>query len=416
MRVWLYSFALFLYRQTLRGLSKFHPKAKLWHQGQQEVWAGLEKAFAHQHQPVAWFHTASLGEFEQGRPIMEAYKKQFPDHFILVTFFSPSGYEVRKNFAGVDFVSYLPFDGASSSMRFLELVKPQLAIFVKYEFWHFYLTGLAERQIPLLLVSAIFRPKQVFFAWYGGFYRNLLKQFNHLFVQDQTSKDLLHSIGIEHVHVAGDTRFDRVLAQSKQVSSWDILEDFLQGQAFAVLGSVWQADMDRIIPLINKQSLPIKWVIAPHEIKDAELEQWKNAIQLSSVYSRGNSKVNWAEHQVLFVNEVGRLSSIYQGADFAFIGGAYGDGLHNTLEAAVFGPAIAFGDVNYLKFREACALIEEGIARTISTTDELEKYWLDLWNNPNQRTLIKAKSEAFIAKNTGATDAIMHILKNNQHD
>ena len=378
--------------------------------------AGLEKAFAHQHQLVAWFHTASLGEFEQGRPIMEAYKKQFPKHFILVTFFSPSGYEVRKNFAGVDFVSYLPFDGASSSKRFLELVKPQLAIFVKYEFWHFYLTRLAERQVPLLLVSAIFRPKQVFFAWYGGFYRNLLKQFNHLFVQDQTSKDLLHSIGIEHVHVAGDTRFDRVLAQSKQVSSWDILEDFLQGQAFAVLGSVWQADMDRIIPLINKQSLPIKWVIAPHEIKDAELEQWKNAIQLSSVYSRGNSKVNWAEHQVLFVNEVGRLSSIYQGSDFAFIGGAYGDGLHNTLEAAVFGPVIAFGDVNYLKFREACALIEESIARTISTTDELEKYWLDLWNNPNQRTLIKAKSEAFIAKNTGATDAIMHILKNNQHD
>lgn len=416
MRVWLYSFALFLYRQTLRGLSKFHPKAKLWNQGQNQVWSGLEKAFSHQHQPVAWFHTASLGEFEQGRPIIEAYKKQFPTHFILVTFFSPSGYEVRKNFTGVDFVSYLPLDGARSSKRFLDLVKPQLAIFVKYEFWHFYLTGLAERQVPLILVSAIFRPKQVFFAWYGGFYRNLLRQFNHLFVQDQASQDLLNGIGIVDVHVAGDTRFDRVWAQSKQVSSWDILEDFLQGKAFAVLGSVWQADMDRIIPLINKQSLPIKWVIAPHEIREEELEQWKSAIQLPAVYSKGNPNEEWAQHQVLLVNEVGRLSSIYQGADFAFIGGAYGDGLHNTLEATVFGPAIAFGNANYLKFREATALIEDGIARTISTTEELEKYWLDLWNNPSQRAHVKAASEAFIAKNIGATDAIMHILMNPSHD
>ncbi len=416
MRVWLYSFALFLYRQTLRGLSKFHPKAKLWNQGQMEVWQGLEKTFAHQDQPVAWFHTASLGEFEQGRPIIEAYKKQFPSHFILVTFFSPSGYEVRKNFSGVDFVSYLPMDGARASQRFLDLVKPSLAIFVKYEFWHFYLTGLAKRQIPLLLVSAIFRPNQVFFAWYGGFYRKLLRQFTRLFVQDATSKELLESIGISHVQVAGDTRFDRVYAQSKQVSSWDFLDEFLDGQAFAVLGSVWQADMDRIIPLINKQSLPIKWVIVPHEIHEAELEQWKRAITLPTVYSKGSSTEDLAKHQVVLVNEVGRLSSIYQGADFAFIGGAYGAGLHNTLEAAVFGPVIAFGDQNYLKFREACALLEEGIAKTISTTEDLEKYWLDLWEKPDQRAQIKARSEAFIAKNMGATDAIMHILMNLQHD
>lgn len=416
MRVWLYSFALFLYRQTLRGLSKFHTKANLWNQGQNEVWQGLENTFAHQNKPVAWFHTASMGEFEQGRPIIEAYKKQFPSHFILVTFFSPSGYEVRKNFAGVDFVSYLPFDGAQSSARFLDLVKPQLAIFVKYEFWHFYLIGLAKRQVPLLLVSAIFRPKQVFFAWYGGFYRNLLRQFTHLFVQDAASKDLLESIGIKQVQVAGDTRFDRVYAQSKQVSSWGLLEQFLDGQAFAVLGSVWQADMDRIIPLINKQSLPIKWVIVPHEIHDVELEKWKKSIQLSSVYSQGDSAEPWSNHQVLIVNEVGRLSSIYQGADFAFIGGAYGAGLHNTLEAAVFGPVIAFGDLNYLKFREAWALLEEGIASTVSSTEDLEKYWLDLWNNPSQRAQIKAKSVAFINKNRGATDAIMHVLISNQHD
>ncbi|MCZ2472478.1 3-deoxy-D-manno-octulosonic acid transferase [Aquirufa ecclesiirivi] len=397
-------------------MSKFHPKAKLWNQGQMEVWQGLEKTFAHQVQPVAWFHTASLGEFEQGRPIIEAYKKQFPSHFILVTFFSPSGYEVRKNFSGVDFVSYLPMDGARASQRFLDLVKPSLAIFVKYEFWHFYLTGLAKRQIPLLLVSAIFRSKQVFFAWYGGFYRKLLRQFTRLFVQDAASKELLESIGISHVQVAGDTRFDRVYAQSKQVSSWDLLDEFLDGQAFAVLGSVWQADMDRIIPLINKQSLPIKWVIVPHEIHEAELEQWKRAITLSSVYSKGSSTEDLAKHQVVLVNEVGRLSSIYQGADFAFIGGAYGAGLHNTLEAAVFGPVIAFGDQNYLKFREACALLEEGIAQTISTTEDLEKYWLGLWENPDQRAQIKAKSEAFIANNMGATDAIMHILMNLQHD
>ncbi|MHA8088459.1 3-deoxy-D-manno-octulosonic acid transferase [Aquirufa sp. Wall-65K1] len=397
-------------------MAKFHSKAKLWNQGQNEVWQGLEKAFTHQHKPVAWFHTASLGEFEQGRPIIEAYKKQFPSHFILVTFFSPSGYEIRKNFGGVDYVSYLPFDGAQSSARFLDLVKPQIAIFVKYEFWHFYLTGLASRQVTLLLVSAIFRPKQIFFTWYGGFYRNLLKQFNHLFVQDLASKKLLEDIGIQQVQVAGDTRFDRVYAQSKQVNAWPLLVEFLNGQRFAVLGSVWQADMERIIPLINKRTLPIKWIIVPHEIHEAELEKWKNAIQLPSVYSYGSTEEDWSTYDVLFVNEVGRLSSIYQGADFAFIGGAYGAGLHNTLEAAVFGPVMAFGDLNYLKFREACALIEEGIAQTISSTEDLEKYWLDLWYNSSQRAKIKTQSEAFIAKNRGATDAIMHVLINHQHD
>ncbi|WP_164969644.1 3-deoxy-D-manno-octulosonic acid transferase [Aquirufa rosea] len=415
MRVWLYSFALFLYRQTLEGLSKFHPKAKLWVQGQEDVWQQLEKVFTVQERKVVWFHTASLGEFEQGRPVMEAYRLEYPEHFILVTFFSPSGYQVRKNFAGVDFVSYLPFDGAKSSQRFLDLVKPQLAIFVKYEFWHFYLTGLAQRQVPTLLVSAIFRPKQVFFAWYGGFYRNLLRQFSRIFVQDQASKDLLEGIQIQSVQVAGDTRFDRVYAQSRQVNSWDLLTEFLQGEAFAVLGSVWQADMDRIIPLINKQTLPIKWVIVPHEIKEEELAKWEKEILLACIYSHSEKSTPLANAQVLLVNEMGRLSSLYQGASFAFIGGAFGAGLHNTLEAAVFGPAIAFGNLNYLKFREACALIEEGIARVISSSADLEKCWVDLWNNPLRREKIKTKSQAYIANNMGATEAIMHHVRTIQY-
>jgi 3-deoxy-D-manno-octulosonic-acid transferase len=406
MRVCLYSFLLFLYRGLIRIAALFHDKANRMNVGQITVWEGLETHLASNKKPVAWFHTASLGEFEQGRPIIEAYKKENPSHFILLTFFSPSGYEVRKNYAGADCVSYLPLDGYFNSARFLDLVKPSLAVFVKYEFWHYYLTGLQKRSIPAVLVSAIFRPNQVFFNWYGGFYRRLLDAFTHLFVQDQASAELLQRA---NVTVAGDTRFDRVLDNLKNPVSWDLLTNFLDNKEFMVVGSAWQADMDVLIPLINSKKYPFKWVIAPHEIHSEELKSWEDKIDLTVCYSKGPAREN---ADVLFVNEVGRLANLYRGASFAYIGGAFGDGLHNTLEAAVFGPTVFFGNKNYQKFKEARDLIELGLAFPIANTEELDQAMRVIYEDDQNFVNKQVQSRTFVQIQAGATERIMDFVRN----
>ena len=381
-----------------------------WEKGQSEVWEGLEKNLRFNQKPVAWFHTASMGEFEQGRPIIDAFKQSYPDYFILVTFFSPSGYEVRKNAPGIDFVSYLPFDSAQSATRFLDLVKPKLAIFVKYEFWYFYLTGLQKREIPSLLVSAIFRPNQVFFAWYGQFFRKIVASFTHIFVQDIDSKNLLERIDMSNVTIGGDTRFDRVLSNARQGQRWDLLTDFLQETAFIVVGSAWQADMDCILPLINSKRFPVKWVIVPHEIHDSKLRAWEASLQLAVMYSKGE-KVTDAE--VLIVNEVGRLSSLYRGASFAYIGGAFGAGLHNTLEAAVFGPTVFFGNKNYMKFKEAVDLVACGLAFPVGSTQELEEKMSEIWEDEQLFVNKQVQSRQFVALHAGATHRIMDYIDQN---
>jgi 3-deoxy-D-manno-octulosonic-acid transferase len=406
MRVCLYSFILFLYRVLVRLFALFQSKAALMNEGQKQVWVGLERHFNLNDKPVAWFHSASMGEFEQGRPIIEAFKKENPQYFVLVTFFSPSGYEVRKNYTGADFVSYLPLDGYFNSERFLNLVKPALAVFVKYEFWHYYLTGLKKRAVPTILVSAIFRPNQVFFKWYGGFYRRLLDCFTHLFVQDQPSADLLNRV---NVTVAGDTRFDRVLDTLRNPSSWDLLTQFLDNTEFMVVGSAWQADMDVLIPLINSKKYPFKWVIAPHEIHAEELLEWEKKIDLSVSYSKGPLREN---AEVLFVNEVGRLANLYRGASFAYIGGAFGDGLHSTLEAAVFGPTVFFGNKNYLKFREARELIELGLAFPIANTEELNQAMRVIYENDEVFVNKQVQSRAYVQLQVGATERIIEFVRN----
>ena len=404
----MYSFALFLYRQTMRLAASFHPKAKLWVEGQRTVWDGLQAALQLNEKPVAWFHTASMGEFEQGRPVIEAFKNQYPDYFILVTFYSPSGYEVRKNTPGIDFVSYLPLDGAGSSVRFLDLVKPQIALFVKYEFWYFYLHGLKKRGIQTLLISAIFRQNQSFFQWYGGFFRGMLASFDHLFVQNKESKELLESIHMNQVSVAGDTRFDRVLANARKSESWDLLDKFIDNQAFIVVGSAWQADMDCIIPLINAHAFPVKWVIVPHEIHAAELQSWKNQMSVPVMFSKGEF-VEQAE--VLIVDEVGRLSTMYRGATFAYIGGAFGAGLHNTLEAAVYGPTVFFGNKNYRKFHEAVDLVSLGLAFPIADSESLEKAMRDIFDHDDLLVDKQVMSRQYVALQSGATERIMAYIQ-----
>ncbi len=408
----MYSFALFLYRQIVRLVSYVKPKAQLWNAGQLEVWDGLEKTFATNKRPVAWFHTASLGEFEQGKPVIEAYRAQFPTHFILVTFFSPSGYEVRKHASGLDYVSYLPLDGTRSSERFLNLVKPTVAIFVKYEFWYFYLQGLRKRSIPAILISAIFRTNQVFFAWYGSFFRSLLQCFTQIFVQDDHSKALLDSIGLSHVQVGGDTRFDRVVQHLRQPKPWAVLDQFIDNQAFMVLGSVWQADMDVLIPLINSNEFPFKWVIVPHEIHVDELKKWASAIQLPKQFSTESPQTG---AQVLIVNEVGYLSQIYRGASFAYIGGAFGAGLHNTLEASVYGPTVFFGNKNYTKFKEARDLVEFGLAYPIENTTDLANKMRDIYDAEDVFVNKQVQARTFVSLQAGATQKIMNYLNEQSH-
>lgn len=411
MRVWLYSFSLFLYRQTLRLVSKFHAKAKLWSEGQDHVWESLEEKLKNNSKPLIWVHAASLGEFEQGRPIIDALKEKYPKYFILLTFFSPSGYEIRKNYPLVDWVSYLPLDSKSSSVRFLDLVKPQMVIFVKYEYWYFYLMEIQKRNISSLLVSAIFRENSVFFQWYGGFYRNIVKSFSQIFVQDLASKVLLESIQVEQVQVAGDTRFDRVYQMSEVVESWDLAEAFLNGSEFIVLGSVWEADMQMLIPIINSSKWPLKWIIVPHEIHQDELNSWKSQINRPTLFSVGNISDEIFDKEVLIVNEIGRLSTLYKGASFAYIGGSFGKGLHNTLEAAVFGLALFFGNKNFRKFKEACDLIDLGIAFPVANSEEFILKMDNFFQNPMHLEEIKKKSKAYISTNIGAKDQIMNFIQ-----
>ena len=389
----------------------FHSKAKKWNNGQKHVWEGLESAFVNNRKPVAWFHTASMGEFEQGKPIIDAFSNEYPDYFILVTFFSPSGYEVRKNAPGIDYVSYLPFDGASTSERFLDLVNPSMVFFVKYEFWYFYLHELKNRNIKTILVSAIFRKNQLFFKWYGGFFRNILTSFNQLFVQDESSKDMLNRIGFQHVTLGGDTRFDRVLSNLRSAQTWSLCSEFVGQNEFVVLGSVWDADMDCLIPLINSGKFPFKWVVVPHEINESTLKSWESKIEIQVGYSKGAPLD--ANAQVLFVNEVGRLSSLYRGALFAYIGGAFGSGLHNTLEAAVFGPTVFFGNKNFEKFNEAVALVNLGLAFPVANSQELEEKMLEIYHSEDLLVQKQVQSRQFVAAHAGATTCIMNYVRKN---
>jgi 3-deoxy-D-manno-octulosonic-acid transferase len=380
---------------------------------------------------VAWFHCASLGEFEQGRPVIEKYKETFPDHKIVLTFFSPSGYEVRKNYAGADFICYLPSDTPSNAKEFIEKMNPSIAFFVKYEFWYNYLRILHEKQIPVISFSAIFRADQVFFKWYGGFYRNILTYFDHFFVQNQSSLDLLQNIDIQDVTVGGDTRFDRVKQIADARKSLPIIEQFKDGKPSLIIGSCWQEDFAIIAPFLNNFAKDLKVIIAPHEIHEAEIEAWRkelkgDSIRYSEIGGLGiegfrdlgvkDSASNPSIPQplspkTLIIDNIGMLSSLYQYADFAWIGGAYGKGLHNILEAATFGLPIFFGNKNYQKFQEAVDLERLTGAKAISNTLEFANDFQKLYHD---LTLRKQKSDIikkYVEENTGGTEKIIAFVQ-----
>ncbi|MFN8345872.1 MAG: glycosyltransferase N-terminal domain-containing protein [Spirosomataceae bacterium] len=433
MFAFLYTLVIHLFVMVARFAAFFHKKTRKWVEGQKHITQLLKKKGSSFVIPnssfTLWFHAASLGEFEQGRPVIEAVRKQYPEATIVLTFFSPSGYEIRKDYDQVNVVSYLPADTPANVNRFLDTVQPDMALFIKYEFWHNYLQELKKRHIPTLLFSAIFRPEQLFFKSYGGFYRNMLFCFNRILVQNRSSEELLHSVGYSQVTVAGDTRLDRVAQIAAQAKTYPLLEAFKGSEPLLIAGSVWPDDMEVLIPFLNHRTQPLKVIIAPHEINAEQIEKWQSQLQKSSVRftiyrlesadsksadskeEKNNSfDILHSAFDILFLDTVGMLSSVYRYADFGYIGGAFGDGLHNILEPAVFGMPVFFGQPHYQKFQEAHDLLHLGGAATVADSTELETVFKDVYENPELRQQKARICSQYISQNAGATEKVMLII------
>ena len=397
----LYSIGIYIYGILIFLASIFNEKARKLRIGQRDAFELLEEEIE-QKAHYVWFHAASLGEFEQGRPVIEQLKREQPDVKILLTFFSPSGYEVRKNYAGVNIISYLPLDTPRAARKFVNLVNPSKAVFIKYEFWPNYLKALKAKNIPVYSISATFRTNQVFFQWYGKWYKNLLKTFRHIFVQDQNSQDLLLVHGIKNVSIAGDTRFDRVADLGKQAKSIPFIEAFVAGvQKVIVAGSSWPKDEELLVRYL-KLHPDIKLIIVPHEIDYSHITEISKLLGGKFIrYSEANTE-NLQTTNCLVVDTIGLLSSIYRYANVAYIGGGFGVGIHNTLEAAVYGIPVVFGP-NYQKFREARELIAIGGAFSISNYVVLEAQF-DRLLKDNQAGKIAGE---YVKNNTGATELII---------
>lgn len=400
----LYQISIFLLGAGMKVLSFFDPKAKEFVAGRTGIFLHIHDALKGNRDPVLWVHCASLGEFEQGRPVMEALKSNFPNHKIFLTFFSPSGYKVRKGYSGADYVFYLPLDTHSNARRFVDLVRPVMAIFVKYEFWYFYSHELKKRSIPLISVSAIFRPDQYFFRKTGSFSRRILKNVSHFFVQNQVSVDLLHSINLYNCTISGDTRFDRVKQVEQHWEEVPIAKKFKSDEKTLVAGSCWQEDLDVIVPFANENTL--KFIIAPHEIDEALLRNLEISLSVRWIrYSQAEGK-DLEDYAVLIIDNVGLLSRLYRYGEFAYLGGAFGKGLHNILEAATYGVPVLFGNKSYSKFQEANDIINRGGAFPVSDYTELKKTY-EMLNVPESYLLACEVCRQYVNDNTGATEKIM---------
>jgi len=401
----IYNIGIYFYGAFIFLASLFNKKARMLRKGQQQAFAQLKK----QIEPNAcyvWFHAASLGEFEQGRPVMEQLKRDKPDTKILLTFFSPSGYEVRKNYAVADIVSYLPLDVPGNAWYFVNLVKPSKAIFIKYEFWPNYLLALQGNNIPAISISAIFRPEQIFFKEYGKWYKKLLQTFQHIFVQDKASKELLHMHGINNVTVAGDTRFDRVYDLYQQAKQLPLIEEFVKGaERVIVAGSTWPKDEELLVQYLRLHP-DVKLIIAPHEVHASHITEISKLLDGKFVRYSDATNDNVKTTNCLVIDIIGILSSVYRYSHVAYIGGGFGVGIHNTLEAAVYGIPVVFG-TNYQKFREARELITIGGAFSISNYVTLEAQF-DLLLKDNSAGKIAGE---YVKSNTGATEMILKQLK-----
>jgi len=407
----IYSIAIRFYGFCICSASLFNNKAKQWITGRRGQWEKININLAKQENTV-WFHCSSLGEFEQGRPVIEEYKKHNPNAFIVLTFFSPSGYEIRKNYENADLILYLPLDIKKNVNKFLDLIKPKFAVFVKYEFWYNYLHQLWLRNIPLFLISANFREDQWFFKSYGRSFRKMLGFFSHIFVQNEQSLKILKRHSIENVTIAGDTRVDRVYQISNEVKENSVIEKFKNQKILLVAGSSWKKDEEILIKYINESGNNLKWIIAPHEIKKENILRIQKSISRPSVkYSIFKEKQD-SNTEVLIIDNIGMLSSLYKYGDIAYIGGGFGKGIHNILEPATFGIPVIFGP-NYKKFHEACELRKQGGAIPVSNFSDLEKTLNELVNNDEVRQKAANISKQYIKNNLGSAQLIVDKLLTN---
>jgi 3-deoxy-D-manno-octulosonic-acid transferase len=401
----LYRFGLSIFYILMKFASLWHPKAKLWVSGRQNWEKELRKKVGKIESSV-WFHFASLGEFEQGRPVLEALKKAEPETNIIISFFSPSGYEIHKNYPLALAVCYLPLDTTNNATTFIEIIKPKYAVFTKYEYWFYFFRTLHQKHIPLYLISGIFRKNQAFFKCYGGFYRQMLSFITYFFVQNEESKTLLNSLGITQVSVNGDTRFDRVAENAKNKKELKEIEAFCGSSKVLVAGSTWPADEELLNTII--ESYPNwKFISAPHEIAEANLQRLEEQL-LGKTIRYSNLEVHKLTlPQVLIIDNIGLLSSLYAYGTIAYIGGGFGKGIHNTLEAAAFGLPVIFGP-KYQKFQEAKDLIELNAGFSISNQAELNDCFKLLQSDTHKEAGKQAK--AYVDEHTGATVQILEKI------
>lgn len=400
----LYNTFIYIYIGILHLISPFNKKIKTMLKGEKECFDKLKSI--NQNDKIAWFHCASLGEFEQGRPLLEEVKKHFPQHKILLSFYSPSGYEAKKDYSLADYIVYLPNDTRKNAKKFVSIVNPDLIFFIKYEFWYNYILELKGRR--LFQVSLILRENQYFFTWYGKWFAKQLKNFEHFFVQNQQTATLLNKIGYKNITISGDTRFDRVMTIANNAKSFPDIEKFCQGDKKIILaGSSWLAD-EKIIEKAIK-NLDIKLIIAPHIVEQSHINEIQELFPQAILYSE--LAENKKESNILIINCIGILSNLYQYCDIAYIGGGFGVGIHNTLEAATFGKPICFG-TNYQKFQEAIDLINLKAAYSISNEEELKEILSSLLSDKEKYEKSAKASKNYVQEKVGACKKIIEHLKN----
>ncbi len=401
----IYKLGIQLYLLLIILVAPFNIKARRWLKGRQGIWRKIRLNIK-PGDSVVWVHCASLGEFEQGRPIIEEIRKTMPEKKVLLTFFSPSGYELRKNYEGAHCVTYMPLDTRFNAWRFMNLVKPEMAFFIKYDYWYYFLRTLKKKKIPAYIVSAKFRRDQVFFKWYGVWYRSVLKFFTVLYVQNEESRRLLHVIGINNVEVTGDTRFDRVYAISQRSVEYPWLKPFAEGKKVIIAGSTWEKDEQLLIEYINQSGPEIRFILAPHEISEKKLIRIIELIEHPTVRFTDNDKSSYLNAKVLIVDTIGHLSSLYRYGNIAYIGGGFGKGIHNILEAATYGLPVIMGP-NYRKFLEAVEMIERKAAFSINNYNELKSSFDQLTTDEKLRGNCSALAKSYIESKLGATHTIV---------
>lgn len=427
MALFFYNIFLILFKTGIRITALFNVKAKSWVAGRRNIFEKLETAITG-NDKVIWMHCASLGEFEQGRPLLEKLRSQYPGHKLLLTFFSPSGFEIRKDYKGANWVFYLPMDGVLNAKHFIKIVNPSLVIFVKYEFWYYYLKEIKQRNIPLLLVSALFREDSGYFKWHNGLQRKMLFFFQHVFVQTEASKKMLGSIGLtDNCSVSGDTRFDRVIEIAENSAGIPVIEQFTAKKKTIVAGSTWPEDeevLQKAMQTINDPLLLL--IIAPHEITSDHISQLRKLFPGSILFSEiadthwypdsyreaiGNKQIT--PGNTLIIDNIGMLSRLYKYAYITYIGGGFGKGIHNTLEAAVYGKPVLFGPV-YHKFNEAMDLVSAGGAITINNAEACNRAIQKLLQDDNLYARSSESAREYVYENKGATEKVMRFIQENR--